>query len=92
MSERDVGGVVGGMEYAYRTALEAEIASQRMEPTSKNIQTLIDLMVADIRLENDTAMVKGLIRNQGKIAGLLQLKDVITKDFLALQEVMRKKA
>lgn len=78
--------VVGGIEYAFRTELEGEIAIQQRDPASKNIQTLIDLMINDIRAENDTAMIRKVIRNQGKIASLQQLKDIITRDLTILQK------
>lgn len=77
-------GYVGNVEYLRRTDLEAEISAQRTDAVSKNIQKLIDCLIEDYRLENDTATVRAVMRNQGKIASLNQLKDIIVKDFASL--------
>lgn len=54
--------------------------AERMTPVGRNLSELIDVMVSEIRVDNDTAGLDIVPINQGKIMGLLGLKDYLLKD------------
>lgn len=59
------------------TIIEAN--SSRNESASKTIQKLIGIMINEARVDNDTAQVRRVFRNQGKIAALTQLQEYIDR-------------
>ena len=60
-----------------RARLISEVSGARNEHSMRQLLALIDIIVAETRVDNDRAGVRGVFRNQGKIEGLRQLKDYI---------------
>jgi hypothetical protein len=73
------------IEETIKFQLMASIAGERMTPASRNIVKLIDLFIQEIREANDTATVRSVMRNQGGIQRLEELKDMIVKDYPTLK-------
>ena len=59
--------------------LTAALNIARHEETMRNILRYISLTVDAVRKENDTTTVKRVLRNQGKIAALNELRECIEK-------------
>jgi len=56
-----------------------DVVALKLEPAGIKIVRLLDVLIDDVRKQNDTVDKENLLRNQGKIAGWGQLKDYITK-------------
>ena len=59
--------------------LTAALNIARHEETMRNVLRYITLTVDSVRKENDTSTVRRVIRNQGKIAALTELRECIEK-------------
>ena len=59
--------------------LTAALNIARHEETMRNVLRYIAIAIETARKENDTATVRRVTRNQGKIAALAELKDCIEK-------------
>lgn len=75
-----------------KTEVIAELSSSRNSPVCVNLVTLLDVMIAEKREENDTADPDGVKRNQGAISILSDLKAYITRGLPAFQDLERKKS
>jgi len=64
-----------------KQGLQADISSIREESSMKLMVSLLEILIDDARKENDRAMIKTILRNQGKIAAFQDLIDIITKDY-----------
>jgi len=64
-----------------RERMEAiiDVSALRLEPAGVKLVRLLELLIEDMRKQNDTVSKDGLERNQGKIAGWEQLKEYVTK-------------
>lgn len=57
----------------------AMLAENSQSATVKSLLYLLELMIADARISNDTATGGDFIRNQGKISGYKLLREYITR-------------
>lgn len=66
---------------AQRIKAEAifEVNSLVREPAGKKLLDLLDILIKEARLENDTILKDNLQFNQGKIAGWGQLRDYLVR-------------
>ena len=69
-----------GPEAVRRLELEEMISSEQKSEPSRRILALIDLLIDDVRKDNDRASVRGFLRNQGRLAAFEMLKETITKN------------
>jgi hypothetical protein len=74
---------VPDLESRRRMALQADISGARNDLSMRNMVALLHIMIDDTRKENDRAMVRSILRNQGKIAAFQDLLDIIGKDYPA---------
>lgn len=70
-----------GVEQKVKFQLVGQIVADRETLPIKNVVKLVALMIQEYREANDTATIRQVLRNQGKIQGLEELRDNITKDF-----------
>ena len=70
-----------GPEAVEKVKLQMEISGFRNEPSIKNIISLLNILLGDVRKENDRALIRTVLRNQGRIAAYQDLLDMITKDY-----------
>jgi hypothetical protein len=69
----------------------AELYGSRNSPVCVNLVTLLDVMIAEKREENDTADTDGVKRNQGFVSAMKDLQAYITRGLPAFQDIERKK-
>ena len=62
-----------------KAALILEISGHRNESTCKNVLKLLEILLSEVRLDNDTADESNFRINQGEIKGYLTLKDYIER-------------
>lgn len=62
-----------------KVELIGRLMSVRQEPTCRVFMALLDLLIEETRVNNDTAEGGTLWRNQGKIEGYKELIEIITK-------------
>ena len=70
-----------GPESIEKTRLQMEISGSRNEPSIKNMISLLNILLSGVRKENDRALIRTVLRNQGRIAAYQDLLDMITKDY-----------
>jgi len=56
-----------------------EISGSRAESVCRNILSLLDILIDEVRIENDTAAPDTFMQNQGKIKAYTALKDYILR-------------
>lgn len=64
-------------------AAAADFKALRHESAGGVILRLLDILLNDYRIENDTAEPQVVVRNQGRIDVLLKLKQTLERDFPA---------
>jgi hypothetical protein len=62
-----------------KAILITTLSAHQNDVSLTNAVKLIDIMVSETRIDNDRAEGNMLIRNQGKIEGLLELKSHIER-------------
>ena len=62
-----------------KAELVTELFVSRNESICQNILKLLDILISELRVENDLAEGNTFIRNQGKIQAYLILKEYIEK-------------
>jgi hypothetical protein len=72
---------VPNLEAKVRMDLQANIAAARNDVDIRNVVSLLNILVDDVRSQNDRAPIRAVMRNQGKIAAFQELLDIITKDY-----------
>jgi hypothetical protein len=69
-----------------KATLIIELNASKTDERVRNLLSLIDILVTETRLENDTAEGNELYRNQGKIQGLVDLQESIIRGLPATQK------
>jgi hypothetical protein len=64
---------------AEKTAAVFDFSSLNADSSGKKIITLLDILIAEVRRENDTVEDKFLLKNQGRIMAYAQLKDYLER-------------
>lgn len=54
--------------------------SLKYEESGRKISTLLELLINEVRADNDTAGYEGVLRNQGEINAYLRLKSYLEKE------------
>jgi len=67
-----------------KASLIAQIHEHRSEMTCSMILNLLDLLTLETRIDNDRADPQTVLKNQGKIAAYLELKDCIVRGLPSL--------
>lgn len=62
-----------------KATLITELHLSRNESTCQNVKKLLELLMCETRLDNDTASGEVILRNQGKIVGFLQILEYIER-------------
>jgi len=57
----------------------SEFTALRHDPAGRPIINLLDVLIDEIRINNDTAETATIIKNQGKIEAYLELRRYILK-------------
>jgi hypothetical protein len=70
-----------------KAELIAEISGRRTDPTVQLMLKLIESLIQETREENDTAPPDRFVRNQGKIAGYVDLREYILRGIPAGQNI-----
>ena len=55
------------------------ISGARNEEICQNMLKLLDLLIQEVRVENDTAEENVILRNQGKVQAYTGLKEIIER-------------
>ena len=66
--------------------LVVELHGAQKDPQVMNVLKLVDVMISETRIDNDTAAPDVVLRNQGKIAGLSGLKQFIERGLPGVQK------
>jgi hypothetical protein len=62
-----------------KSELIGELCGAQKDHVCQNLFKLLDILISEARIENDTAEENVIYRNQGKIQGFLELKDSIER-------------
>lgn len=62
-----------------KVELIGRLYNSRQDPVGKDLLALLDIEIDEVRADNDTAEGMTIFRNQGKIEGYKELKDIIIK-------------
>jgi hypothetical protein len=62
-----------------KSDLITELHEHRSESTCTAVLSLLDILITESRLENDTARIRKVLKNQGKIEGFVELRDHILR-------------
>jgi len=57
----------------------SEFTALKHDPAGRPIIKLLDVLIDEIRVNNDTAVTEMVVKNQGKIEAYLELKRYILK-------------
>lgn len=62
-----------------KAELISELCGAQKDHVCQNLFKLLEILISEARLDNDTAEENIIYRNQGKIQGFLELKESITR-------------
>jgi hypothetical protein len=62
-----------------KAALIMDLNAAQHERSIEHILKLLDILISEVRVENDYAEGNSLYRNQGEIAGYMKLKEYIQR-------------
>jgi hypothetical protein len=63
-----------------------QLNANKTDERVRNLISLLDILITETRIENDTAEVLQLYRNQGKIQGYIDLQESIQRGLPATQK------
>jgi hypothetical protein len=64
---------------AEKTAAVFDFSTLSADSSGKKILTLLDVLIDEVRKENDTVETQSLLKNQGRIMAFEQLKDYLER-------------
>ena len=73
-------------EAVTKMRLQGVLSDARNDPVMRSMVSLLNLLIDDVRKQNDRAPIRAIMRNQGKIAAFQDLIDVITRDYPGMQK------
>lgn len=63
-----------------KAAAVSEFRSIKLEEAGRKVATLLDILIAEARIDNDTAPADAVLKNQGKIDAFLTLKTYLERE------------
>ena len=69
-----------------KAAAVSEFRSIKLEEAGRKVITLLDILINEARIDNDTAPADAVLKNQGKIDALMTLLSYLQRPEMTVQQ------